>query len=128
MNPENIAGQGFHTNPERINKAGKPPGTLSRKTIYRKWMEVMDQTGMTEADKIVLAAIKKALEGDVPAIKECFDSVDGKIKEELQHTVTKSLEITKAGQAVLDAEREKMLYEVRKQIEQENIEKEKNNG
>lgn len=24
-NPQNIAGQGFHTNPERINKKGRPP-------------------------------------------------------------------------------------------------------
>ena len=32
-NPENIAGQGFHTNPERINKKGRPAGRTMKSII-----------------------------------------------------------------------------------------------
>lgn len=38
-NPENLEGQGFHTNPERINKEGRPKG----KTITTILKELLEQ-------------------------------------------------------------------------------------
>ena len=40
-NPENIKGQGFHTNPERINRNGNP-GSKWLKTRLRELLESDD--------------------------------------------------------------------------------------
>lgn len=84
-NPDNIKGQGFHTNPERMNLKGRPKGALSRKTLLRKWLEVSGTNGTVE-DDVALALIKKALEGDVNAIKEVLDSTHGKVTDKLEQT------------------------------------------
>jgi len=49
-NPENLIGQGFHTNPERINRNGRPKGK-SLATIARKLLEL--QANLTEKEKQV---------------------------------------------------------------------------
>jgi hypothetical protein len=65
---------------------GRPKGVRNRATIYRRWLDVMDDAGLTEADKVALAAIKKALDGDVSAIKEVFDSGFGKVPDKVDNT------------------------------------------
>ena len=76
-NPENIAGQGFHTNPERINKKGNTGG----KWLKTRLKELLESDDL--ADKVLKALIKKAQDGDTAAIKEIFDRIDGKVTQEV---------------------------------------------
>lgn len=87
---ENIIGQGFHTHPERINKNGRPLGARSLGTILREMLEEtveVEVNGVKEkktlSDILVRKLITKASrgDGDVRAIQEIFDRVDGKPKE-----------------------------------------------
>ena len=74
------------------NPKGKAPGTLNRSTILKKWITVKtklknpitkkEEPGTIE-DMIALALLKKAMEGDVAAIREVYDTLYGKIKEKL---------------------------------------------
>lgn len=88
-NPENILGQGFHTNPERINTTGKNKGSKWLKTRLRELLESEDF-----ADKVLKALIKKAEQGDTAAIKEIFDRVDGKVTQEIDQNTNVSGGIT----------------------------------
>ena len=82
------------------NPKGKPVGTKNRKTLLRKWLELNasvltpitgeQQTGTIE-DAVNIALIKKALEGDVNAIKEINDTLYGKITE--KHDIAGSIGI-----------------------------------
>jgi hypothetical protein len=97
-NPENIRPP---VKGEIRNPKGKPVGTKSRKTLLRKWLELNasvltpitgeQQIGTIE-DAVNIALIKKALEGDVNAIKEINDTLYGKITE--KHEVGGNLEVT----------------------------------
>jgi len=78
-NPENIAGQGFHTNPERINKKGNP-GSKWLSTLLREKLEQDDNAGKL-LRKLIELAIEK---GDLNAIKEVIDRVDGKANQEIK--------------------------------------------
>lgn len=86
-NPENILGQGFHTNPERINKTGLNKGSKWLSTRLREMLESNDGR-----DKLLTALLSKAEKGDVNAIKEIFDRIDGKVTQEIdqktEHTGT----------------------------------------
>ena len=93
--PENILGQGFHTDPSRINKKGRPVGSLNRSTVARRWLEAMKDsknpiTGVIEnmmvQDAMTLALIGKALKGDVNAYRELMDSSYGKNVQQIDHT------------------------------------------
>lgn len=79
-NPENIAGQGFHTNPERIG-AGRQKGTKNRSTILREVLALAAKGGVDNEVNIAQALIDKAKEGDIPAIKEFHDTMHGKITD-----------------------------------------------
>lgn len=68
------------------NPAGKPKGTLNRSTLYKKWLEVADAEGLTEADKIVLAQITKAKTGDTTAAAHVIDSAMGKLTDKQELT------------------------------------------
>lgn len=97
-NNENLipAGKGEVRNPK-----GKAVGTKSRKTLLRKWLELnasvltpitnAPQDGTIE-DAVNIALIKKALDGDVNAIKEINDTMYGKITE--KHEILGELEVT----------------------------------
>jgi hypothetical protein len=71
------------------NPSGKTKGAKNRSTILKKWIEAnctlsdpetgKDISGTIE-DKIALALIGKALKGDVPAIREIYDSIYGKME------------------------------------------------
>lgn len=88
-NPENLEGQGFHTNPERINRSGKSKGQRNRKTIVREALEaILEGTEQQVVDAITAAAIKKAMAGDIPAFKELLDSGYGKTEDVVDHKST----------------------------------------
>jgi len=77
-NPENIAGQGFHTNPERINRKGNP-GSKWLSTLLREKLEEGDNAAKL-VNKLVHLAIEK---GDLKAIQEVIDRLEGKAKQEI---------------------------------------------
>jgi hypothetical protein len=82
-NPENIQGQGFHTNPERINKAGYPKGQKNRSTILKELLALAREDGKTNEYSINEAIIIKAISGDVAAYKEIQDTIYGKIPDKV---------------------------------------------
>lgn len=74
---------------------GRPLGVKNRSTILSKWLSTNlelvhpitkeKQKGTVE-DEVILALVTKARKGDVTAIRECLDTMYGKIKE--QHELT----------------------------------------
>ena len=68
------------------NPHGRPKGSRNRATIYNHWLEMINDTGITEADAIALAMILKAKQGDVAAAKEAMDSGFGKIADKQELT------------------------------------------
>lgn len=69
------------------NPAGKPKGALNRSTLYRKHLEKIGKNGMV-VDDLILAAIDKALTGDINALKEIMDSGFGKIPDKILNAET----------------------------------------
>ena len=87
-NPENLEGQGFHTDPNRINKEGRPKGAKNLSTILKAMLEedvevVID--GKKERrqfqEVIIRKLLKKANDGDIRAIEQIFDRTEGKAKQ-----------------------------------------------
>ncbi|AGH98885.1 DUF5681 domain-containing protein [Micavibrio aeruginosavorus] len=83
------------------NPAGKPKGSLNRSTILKRYLALSLRDNpsdipfelegkITVEEAIALALIKKALSGDISAIKEIQDTVHGKLTEssEIKHTYT----------------------------------------
>lgn len=75
------------------NPKGRPKGSLSRSTIARKWLEVMQSKKnpmngefemLSNEDLITLAQIHKALKGDTQAYKAVMDSAHGQPKAEVK--------------------------------------------
>ena len=85
-NPENLIGHSFVDKPENISP-GRPKGSRNRSTIYRGHLEKLGKKGQV-VDDIVLAAIDKALTGDINALKELMDSGYGKNPDKLIHAET----------------------------------------
>jgi hypothetical protein len=93
-NPENIQGQGFHTDPDRINKEGRPKGSRNLSTILKEMLnEEIDVVidGKKERKQfqelIIRKLLKKANDGDIRAITEIFDRTEGRSKQEVNATV-----------------------------------------
>lgn len=111
-NPENLKGQGFHTNSERINRRGRPKGSRNRSTIVRELLEAKATDGDGQiADQMTRQLILKAMEGDVRAFKELMDSAYGKVKDTVESNVT----YTQMGHVYLesaDGSREKMEFNI----------------
>jgi Rad3-related DNA helicase len=87
-NPENLEGQGFHTDPNRINKDGRPKGAKNLSTILKSMLEedvevVID--GKKERrqfqEVIIRKLLKKANDGEIRAITEIFDRIEGKANQ-----------------------------------------------
>ena len=101
---------GFQKNPQNINKEGRPVGSKNRATILEKWgvckvdakhPQSKETVKVSLEDAMALALWRKALSGDVPAIKEIQDTLHGKIKEV---TETKTgLSVNKELEQLLDA-------------------------
>jgi nitric oxide synthase oxygenase domain/subunit len=88
---ENIQGQGFHTDPSRINKEGRPKGTRNLSTILREMLEEEIEVNIDGVksrkqfqEVIIRKLLKKANEGDIRAIIEVFDRTEGKSKQEIR--------------------------------------------
>ena len=79
---DNLVGQGFHTNPERIG-GGRPKGVKNRSTILAEILALKPDGLTTNEYKIIDALVQKAQKGDVPAIQEIQNSMYGKIPDKL---------------------------------------------
>lgn len=76
------------------NPKGKPKGTKNFKTIIEEFLTVETDamnpmSGKLEklsvGQQVVIALLAKAKKGDVPAIKELLDRIDGKAEQKLIH-------------------------------------------
>lgn len=75
---------GFHTNPERINKNGAPKKEWTMAGILHDALEEQDETGVPFKKIIIKKLRTLAMRGDLQAIKEVLDRIDGKSKESLE--------------------------------------------
>lgn len=90
---------------ESGNPAGKPKGTISWKTTFKKWLEAeTDEENpiskaiekMTQLDKITLMQIKKARNGDTRAAEFLKDHMEAKPKQ--------GIDLTSAGEKIGEKE------------------------
>lgn len=70
------------------NPAGLPKGTKWLKTRLR---ELLESGGL--GDRVLEALIKKAQDGDVQAIREILDRIDGKVAQEVDQNVSGGINI-----------------------------------
>ena len=91
-NPENLNEPWKEGDPSP-NPSGRPKGSKNLSTILKAMLEedvevVID--GKKERrqfqEVIIRKLLKKANDGEIRAIKEIFDRVDGKSKQEVQHS------------------------------------------
>lgn len=79
------------------NPKGKPKGSLAFKTALEKWayknagkLKLEDGTEevVTAIELITHKLMDMAMKGDIQAIKEVSDRMDGKAKQSIDHTTT----------------------------------------
>jgi len=72
------------------NPAGRPEGSLNRSTTLKRWLYgdaqftnplTLQKALGTVEDQMILALLKRAIAGNIAAIKEVLDSVYGKNPE-----------------------------------------------
>lgn len=73
---------GFSSNPDRINRKGRPPRPSITAALHRRLEEVEredgEATGKQIVDALVKTAIREALRGSFAHLKEVWNRVDGK--------------------------------------------------
>jgi hypothetical protein len=81
------------------NAKGRPPGSLSSKTVIRRWLEAIEKaknpiTGQIEAltqlDIITLKQLEKARKGDTTAFKELLDRMEGRPQQKIEQDLNVS--------------------------------------
>lgn len=79
------------------NPSGKPKGTKNRSTIVKKWLEVVQKVRndlthkeeeLSVEDRMTLAQIQKAFEGDSTAYKLLMDSAYGQATNIVEQDIT----------------------------------------
>jgi hypothetical protein len=82
------------------NPSGRPKGSKNLSTVLKEMLEeelevIIDGVKVKKAfkDLIVRKLIKKANDGDLRAIQEIFDRVEGKAKQEIQHDINTGIGI-----------------------------------
>lgn len=63
------------------NQEAKKANHTKRRLITQKLIARLNDADGKELDRIVGALVNKAGEGDVPALKEIFDRVEGKVTQ-----------------------------------------------
>lgn len=75
------------------NPKGKPKGTLSAKTIIKKWLKGKEEIinpitrkpeKMTQLDIMILKQVEKARKGDTGAFTALLDRMEGKPKQQVE--------------------------------------------
>lgn len=78
---------GFHTNPERINRKGRPPKDWCWSDILENVAnEINPKTGKQYKEEVARRVWKKASTGDMNAVKELFNRMDGLPSQHIDHT------------------------------------------
>lgn len=72
------------------NPGGKPKGTVQIRTLlqHRLLKAVSREDREKAGKKIVNELVRLACQGDITAIKEVFDRLEGKAKQSTEHTGT----------------------------------------
>lgn len=76
------------------NQEAKKANHTKRRMITQKLIARLNDAEGRELDRIVGAIIAKASEGDVPALKEIFDRVEGKVTQPIGGDESAPLVIT----------------------------------
>lgn len=77
-NNKRLPATGFHTNPERINRKGRPKLGVSWADVVREVSdEINPETGVARKELIVRKLFKEALGGDMGAMRILWNSVVG---------------------------------------------------
>lgn len=67
-------------------QSGNPGGRPKRKPIseaYEKFLQFKDDAGLTAAERVAQAVIMQALKGNIQAVKEMTDRVEGSVRQSL---------------------------------------------
>jgi hypothetical protein len=85
-NPDKIKGQGFHTNPERINRKGRPKELPDLKELL---IEVLteENKNISGAKAILIGLRNKAIQGDSRAAEILLDRGYGRIVQHIDATI-----------------------------------------
>ena len=76
---------GFQLRPENINRNGRPPKAWTMSSLIEEALEeVEQQSGKSFKHLVAKRLAHMAVGGDIQAIKEINDRVDGKPKQNLQ--------------------------------------------
>lgn len=73
--------QDFKPGDPRINREGRPPKEWTMSALYKQAGEESDETGEPRNKIVARILWKKASEGDVVAIKELNNRIDGMPKQ-----------------------------------------------
>ena len=75
----------FKKNDPRINRKGRPKGSRSLSTKLREaLLQYERKTGQSYQDLLIQSLLNQAItKGDVRAIREVFDRIDGKVTQGL---------------------------------------------
>jgi len=68
---------GFNTNPQNINKKGAPKRAWTVQSLIEQAMEEQDETGVPYRKIVYKKLVKLAAKGDIIAIKELNNRLDG---------------------------------------------------
>lgn len=66
--------------------AGRPPSEKTFANMLRVAISEAHNEGGTKLRAVAQALVDKALTGDVPAIREIGDRLDGKVAQAIEHT------------------------------------------
>jgi hypothetical protein len=98
-NPGNIEPHKFKEG-ESGNPAGRPKGSRNLSTILKEMLteeiEVKNEDGTVEKKQLQDVIVRKLItqatnKGNLRAIQEIFDRVEGKAKQEIKHEVTQGI-------------------------------------
>lgn len=79
-----IPATGFHTNPERINRKGRPKKGLTLTDITKEVLEEELPSGQTRKEALVRKVLQLAYDGDPAMIRLAWAYVDGLPKQTIE--------------------------------------------
>lgn len=86
------------------NPKGRPKGSRDRASVLRELLAIPINVkrpdgstipGATLEDAVGMALVQKALKGDVPAIREIYDTLHGKVTEKVENTTAVAVQTIK---------------------------------
>lgn len=111
LHPDMVANQ-WKAGQESPNPSGRPKGSKNRSTVLNELKELIieanDVSGATKSlsaeEAMIASLLRKAIEGDVAAIKEVQDTLYGKLTDKSQ--VEMQATVNKIERTIVDAKDE----------------------